>query len=74
VTNYLWAALLVFLLLLLALQGQCSAAITSAQARCIVERTILEIEMNPEYVWGAAKIKPGDAGDCSGKITRIFDS
>lgn len=42
------------------------------QIDCIRKRIKLELKLNPFYVWGAAGLKPGAPGDCSGKMYAIF--
>jgi hypothetical protein len=48
--------------------------ITDRQVQCIKERLKLEAKLNAAYVWGAAKLKVGAPGDCSGKLSAVCQS
>lgn len=64
----------IFLIVALTPWISASAALTPYQAECIQKRIELELRLNPAYVWGAADLKPGVPGDCSGKLYAIFKS
>lgn len=49
-------------------------SVTPAQARCLMDRTQLEVALNADYVWGAKGSKEiGKPKDCSLFLFSLFD-
>jgi hypothetical protein len=69
-----------YILALLAVVLMCNTAqaaldhkpLTADQMKCVLDRVNYDLALNPAYLWGGAKLKPGSEKDCSGSLYAYF--